>query len=336
MIQLRRGQKVLRAIRRFVQTFSHSEYEDIIDQICREVISTGVWSSWKDGQRAPFFPRAGFLRYSLKLVGLIGHKISRRFSLKFLSFHIQGAQSWRLWGGQGLQVHLQHWREALVLGDGLPHQGGGLLVLHGSGQGVHGEVAEVQLRGHHQLQGLPQGGRDNARGPENANPKVCGGGALGFEEVQVKPKAWQAIISPPESQSCLFLRKRMNGLKRMRMRQTYLTMRLIQMKRSKPRPALNQRRTTSHLFTRWFQAEQWKRWEILWICSHLLVGLSSWSKKKNGENASSDDALGTSERKRKLDVKQSYPDLGVQYASEEEIIKNVVLSKRHRSSRQIG
>ena len=42
MIQLRRGQKVLRAIRRFVQTFSHSEYEDNIDQICREVISTGV------------------------------------------------------------------------------------------------------------------------------------------------------------------------------------------------------------------------------------------------------------------------------------------------------
>ena len=42
MILLRRGQKVLRAIRRFVQTFSHSEYEDNIDQICREVISTGV------------------------------------------------------------------------------------------------------------------------------------------------------------------------------------------------------------------------------------------------------------------------------------------------------
>ena len=42
IIHLKRGQKVLRAIRRFVQTFSHSEYEDIIDQICREVISTGV------------------------------------------------------------------------------------------------------------------------------------------------------------------------------------------------------------------------------------------------------------------------------------------------------
>ena len=36
MIQLRRGQKVLRAIRRFVQTSNYSEYEDIIDQICRE------------------------------------------------------------------------------------------------------------------------------------------------------------------------------------------------------------------------------------------------------------------------------------------------------------
>ena len=36
MIQLKRGQKVLRAIRRFVQTSNYSEYEDIIDQICRE------------------------------------------------------------------------------------------------------------------------------------------------------------------------------------------------------------------------------------------------------------------------------------------------------------
>ena len=35
--------------------------------------------------------------------------------------------------------------KALVLGDGLPHQGGGLVVLHGGSQGVHGEVAEVQL-----------------------------------------------------------------------------------------------------------------------------------------------------------------------------------------------
>ena len=59
-------------------------------------------------------------------------------------------------------------------------------------------------------------------------------------------------------------------------------------------------------------------------------------EKANGENASSDDALGTSERKRKLDVEQSYPDLRVHYAREEEIIKHVVLSKRHRPSRQIG
>ena len=59
-------------------------------------------------------------------------------------------------------------------------------------------------------------------------------------------------------------------------------------------------------------------------------------EKAYGENASSDDALGTFERKRKLDVEKSHPDLRVQYPSEEEIIKNVVLSKRQRSSRQIG
>ena len=59
-------------------------------------------------------------------------------------------------------------------------------------------------------------------------------------------------------------------------------------------------------------------------------------EKANVENVSSDDALGTSDRKRNLDVEQSYPDLRVQYSSEEEIIKNVVLSKRQRSSRQIG
>ena len=59
-------------------------------------------------------------------------------------------------------------------------------------------------------------------------------------------------------------------------------------------------------------------------------------EKANWENVSSDDAAGTSERKRKLDVNESYPDLRVQYPSEEEIIKNVVLSKRQRTSRQIG
>ena len=59
-------------------------------------------------------------------------------------------------------------------------------------------------------------------------------------------------------------------------------------------------------------------------------------EKANWENVSSDDAAGTSERKRKLGVEQSHPDLRVQYPSEEEIIKNVVLSKRQRSSRQIG
>ena len=58
-------------------------------------------------------------------------------------------------------------------------------------------------------------------------------------------------------------------------------------------------------------------------------------EKADGENVSSDDAVGTSERKRKLDVNETYPNLRVQYPSEEEIIKNVV-SKRHRSSRQIG
>ena len=51
--------------------------------------------------------------------------------------------------------------------------------------------------------------------------------------------------------------------------------------------------------------------------------------KANWENASSDDALGTSERKRKLDVAQRNPDLRVQYPSQEEIIKNVVLSKKN-------
>ena len=59
-------------------------------------------------------------------------------------------------------------------------------------------------------------------------------------------------------------------------------------------------------------------------------------ERANGETVSSDEALGTSDRKRKLEVEQSYPDLRVQYPSEEEIIKNVVLSKRQRSSRQIG
>ena len=60
------------------------------------------------------------------------------------------------------------------------------------------------------------------------------------------------------------------------------------------------------------------------------------TEKANGETVSSDDALGTSVRKRMLDVEQSHPYLRVQYPSEEEIIKNVVLSKRQRSSRQIG
>ena len=60
-------------------------------------------------------------------------------------------------------------------------------------------------------------------------------------------------------------------------------------------------------------------------------------EKANGEKASSDDALGTSVRKRKLDVEQSYPDLRVQYPRGEEIIKNVVLSKhcqRHYGPRR--
>ena len=70
------------------------------------------------------------------------------------------------------------------------------------------------------------------------------------------------------------------------------------------------------------------------ICSHSSA--FPVDQKRNRENASSDEALGKSERKRKLDVEQSCPDLRVHYASEEEIIKNVVLSKRHRSSRQIG
>ena len=43
-------------------------------------------------------------------------------------------------------------------------------------------------------------------------------------------------------------------------------------------------------------------------------------EKANGENASSDVALGTSDRKRNLDVEQSYSGLRVQYPSEEEII----------------
>ena len=50
-------------------------------------------------------------------------------------------------------------------------------------------------------------------------------------------------------------------------------------------------------------------------------------EKANGENVSSDDAAGTSERKRKLGVEQSHPDLRVQYPSEEEIIKNDVYQK---------
>ena len=94
---------------------------------------------------SPLLPEGWIFKVFPKTCWFVWTYISRRFPLKFLSFHIQGAQSWRLWGGQGLQVHLQHWREALVLGDGLPHQGGGLLVLHGGGQGVHGKVAKVQL-----------------------------------------------------------------------------------------------------------------------------------------------------------------------------------------------
>ena len=43
-----------------------------------------------------------------------------------------------------------------------------------------------------------------------------------------------------------------------------------------------------------------------------------------------------SDRKRKLDLAQSYPELKIQYPRESELIKNVVRSKRQRSSRHIG
>ena len=49
-----------------------------------------------------------------------------------------------------------------------------------------------------------------------------------------------------------------------------------------------------------------------------------------------EDASESSDRKRKLDLAQSYPELKIQYPRESELIKNVVRSKRQRSSRHIG
>ena len=49
-----------------------------------------------------------------------------------------------------------------------------------------------------------------------------------------------------------------------------------------------------------------------------------------------EDTSESSDRKRKLDLAQSYPELKIQYPRESELIKNVVRSKRQRSSRHIG
>ena len=100
-------------------------------------------------------------------------------------------------------------------------------------------------------------------------------------------------------------------------------MRMIQMKRSKPRPALNQRRTKA-ICLRDDSKQNSERDEKFHEYAHTRRPFQLIKKEKaNGENASSDEALGKSERKPKLDVEQSYPDLRVQYPSEEEIIKNV-------------
>ena len=54
------------------------------------------------------------------------------------------------------------------------------------------------------------------------------------------------------------------------------------------------------------------------------------------ETGQKEDKLESSDRKRKLDLVQSYPELKIEYPTESEMIKNVVRSKRQRSSRHIG
>ena len=54
------------------------------------------------------------------------------------------------------------------------------------------------------------------------------------------------------------------------------------------------------------------------------------------ETGQNEDTLESSDRKRKLDLVQSYPELKIEYPTESEMIKNVVRSKRQRSSRHIG
>ena len=49
-----------------------------------------------------------------------------------------------------------------------------------------------------------------------------------------------------------------------------------------------------------------------------------------------EDTLESCDRKRKFDLAQFYPELKIEYPRESELIKNVVRSKRQRSSRHIG
>ena len=61
-------------------------------------------------------------------------------------------------------------------------------------------------------------------------------------------------------------------------------------------------------------------------------------KSTNDEESQhqNEDTLVSSDRKRKLDLAQNYPELKIEYARESEMIKNIVKSKRQRSSRHIG